>query len=88
MIFEVRWHEAALEDLRALKDKALAKKIIAKVRDYLAQNPLSLGKPLTGPFSGLYRYRYGKIRVIYVLDQELRILSVLQVGQRKEVYRR
>lgn len=88
MSFEVQWNEGAIEDLKRLKDKELAKKILAKVENYLAQDPVPLGKALTGQFAGLYRYRFGKIRIIYALDLQHQVLSVLQVGNRKEVYRR
>jgi mRNA interferase RelE/StbE len=84
----VQWNEGAIEDLKRLKDKELARKILAKVGEYLAQDPIALGKALTGQFTGLYRYRFGKIRIIYAVDLQSQVLSVLQVGNRKDVYRR
>ena len=52
-----------------------------------SENPRSNGKALTGAFGGLWRYRVGDCRVICdIQDDTLRVL-VLQVGNRREVYR-
>ena len=51
------------------------------------ENPRSAGKALTGPLGGLWRYRIGDYRVICdIQDGALRIL-VVQVGNRREIYR-
>ena len=50
-------------------------------------NPRSAGKALTGPLGGLWRYRVGDFRVICeIQDGALRVL-VVQLGNRREVYR-
>ena len=85
MIYKVRWHEDALEDLKNL-DKKTQKKIIQRVKEYLPQNPVSLGKPLKGIFKGLFRYRFGNIRIIYTLDHETETVLILKIGDRKNVY--
>lgn len=52
-----------------------------------AGNPRSTGKALTGPLGGLWRYRVGDCRVICdIQDGALRVL-VVQLGNRREVYR-
>lgn len=81
------WHEDAVEDLGGL-DKARARDIVGKVEDHLSEDPLSLGNPLKGIFSGLFRYRCGDYRVIYSIDRQEERLVVLTVGYRKDVYRR
>lgn len=85
MTYSVYWQAEAEEDLLALPVKT-AKAIIAQVENYLAVDPGRLGKPLTGAFTGLYRYRMGDYRVIYEISaRELRI-CVVRVGHRKNVY--
>ncbi len=85
MTYTVRWDTAALIDLAEI-GKAEAKRIIKKVETHLIKDPLTLGKPLRGNFSGLYRYRIGDYRVIYqVIHNEL-IIDVVTVGHRKDVY--
>jgi mRNA interferase RelE/StbE len=85
--YSVNWHEKAIDDLK-LVDKRSAKRILEKIKTYLAQDPLLLGKLLKGIFEGLYRYRFGDYRIIYALDQEEKSVLVLRIGARKEVYNR
>jgi mRNA interferase RelE/StbE len=50
-------------------------------------NLRSTGKALTGPLGGLWRYRVGDCRVVCeIQDGALRVL-VVQVGNRREIYR-
>jgi mRNA interferase RelE/StbE len=47
----------------------------------------SLGKALTGPLSGLWRYRVGDYRIIcQIIDQRLVVL-VLKIDHRSSAYR-
>ena len=56
-------------------------------RVIVRDDPRSTGKALTGPLGGLWRYRVGDYRVICEInDGSLRIL-VVQIGNRREVYR-
>ena len=86
MSYNVKWHEKAIKDLGKL-DKAKARAILEKVRDYLAKDPVSLGKPLKGLFKGMYRYRSGDYRIIYTVDRAQNVILVLKVGARKDVYK-
>ena len=86
MTYNVKWHERAVEDLRGI-DKKTAKGMIERVKSYLSQNPLSLGKPLKGIFKGIYRYRFGDHRVMYAIDHKEKTILILRVGRRKEVNR-
>ena len=85
MSYSVKWHEKAVEDLKGV-DKKSAKAIIERVETYLSREPLSLSKPLRGNFKGLYRYRYGKNRIIFAVDREENAIMILRVGKRKEIY--
>jgi mRNA interferase RelE/StbE len=83
--FSIQWHEEAINDLKKI-DRQTQKKIIARVKDYLSKDPLSLGKPLQGIFKGLYRYRYGSYRIIYAIDRKSVVILILRIADRKEVY--
>ncbi|KXT84133.1 RelE/StbE replicon stabilization toxin [Streptococcus sp. DD11] len=51
-------------------------------------NPRQIGKALLGPYKGLWRYRVGNYRVIcQIIDDQLLVLA-LEVGHRKEIYKR
>lgn len=84
-MYNVVYSDRAEEDLKLI-DKATARKIMDRVKNYLAQNPKSLGEPLKGDFSGYWRYRWGDYRVIYMIAEEEILIVVLQVGHRKEIY--
>jgi mRNA interferase RelE/StbE len=42
--------------------------------------------PLTREWSGFYKLRVGDYRVIYEFDRESRIIIIIRVGHRSEVY--
>jgi len=85
LAYNVKWQEKAIEDLRNL-DKQTAQGIIERVKTYLSQDPISLGKPLKGMFKGLFRYRYGYYRIIYALDRKEKSILILRIGHRKNIY--
>ena len=52
-----------------------------------ADDPRVSGKALTGPLGGLWRYRVGDYRVICEVQNGVMTVLVLEVGNRKEVYK-
>ena len=85
MTYSIQWHEDAINDLKNI-DRQTRKKIIARVKDYLSKDPISLGKPLQGIFKGLYRYRYRSYRIIYAIDRGSVVILILRIADRKDVY--
>lgn len=85
MTYSIQWNEAAINDLKNF-DRKMQKKIVAKVKDYLSKDPISLGKPLQGIFKGLYRYRFGSYRIIYAIDRGSVVILILRIADRKDVY--
>jgi len=51
-------------------------------------NPRQLGKPLKGPYKGLWRYRFSKYRIICDIQENRLVVYVLTVGHRKNIYTR
>ncbi len=86
MAYNVIWHEGTLKDLKKL-NRTSVKKIVAKVKNYLIQDPVKLGTPLKGNLKGLYRYRIGEYRVIYVIDQAEKKIIILKVNHRRKIYK-
>ena len=64
-----------------------------RVRSFLddrvlaAANPRALGTALTGTLSGLWRYRVGDIRIVVDIEDDVLVVYVVEVGNRREVYR-
>ena len=89
MAWIINYTESALRQLKKL-DKSIALRVVDYMDERVAtqEDPRSLGKNLVGPKLGAYwRYRVGNIRVICsIQDGEMRVL-VIEVGNRREVYR-
>ena len=75
---------SAVKELEALPVKA-RRRIIARVEG-LASEPRPHG---CEKLSGLeqYRFRQGDYRVVYGIDDAARIVLVVKVGHRRDVYR-
>ena len=78
---------AKAQDFYRKADRPLARKL-ARCFDQLERDPRSHPncKPLTGNLAGLYRYRVGNYRVIYRIDEQKKLVFVLQIAHRSEAY--
>ena len=79
----------ALKQLGKL-DRQEARRITAFLRERLASqdDPRSLGKALSGPTLGTFwRYRVGDYRLICDIDDGAVRILVIEVGNRKGIYR-
>lgn len=88
MAWTIDYADTAKGQLSKL-DRQTARRIVNFMDDRVAglANPRSIGKALTGPLGGLWRYRLGDHRIICdIQDGALRVL-VVQVGSRSKVYR-
>lgn len=89
MAWTIDYTESARRQLRKL-DQQTARRIVDFMDERIAgqENPRNTGKALTGPLLGTYwRYRVGDYRVICDMqDHALRVL-VIEVGNRRDVYR-
>lgn len=54
----------------------------------LAQNPHRVGKSLRFELEGFHSARRGDYRVVYLIDDEQAIVTVVAVQHRGQVYRR
>jgi len=89
MDWTINYTESALRQLKKL-DKSIALRVV----DYMdqrvatADDPRALGKNLVGPKLGDYwRYRVGDIRVICNIQDGKMCVLVIEIGNRREVYR-
>jgi mRNA interferase RelE/StbE len=88
LAWTVDYTETARKQLRKL-DKQVARRILDFLDERVAaaEEPRSMGKALTGPLGSFWRYRVGEYRIICdIQDGRLRVL-VVQIGNRREVYR-
>ncbi|MCX5692323.1 MAG: type II toxin-antitoxin system RelE/ParE family toxin [Candidatus Omnitrophica bacterium] len=60
--------------------------LLIKDIDNLASQPYS-GKPLKGDKKGCYSLRHGEYRIIYEIYASQKIVHIIRVGHRREIYR-
>ena len=53
----------------------------------LIENPHRVGKPLRGELSGLHSARVGAYRVVYEISEDDRMVNVIHIDHRADVYR-
>jgi mRNA interferase RelE/StbE len=89
MASRVEFDPAAIKELEKL-DKTIERRIVKFLRDRVAnlEDPRQIGGSLQGRRSGLWKYRVGDYRVICSLEHDRLVVLVLQVGHRREVYKR
>ncbi|MBU3538115.1 type II toxin-antitoxin system RelE/ParE family toxin [Polynucleobacter sp. UK-Gri1-W3] len=89
MAWIIKYAESTSKQLKKL-DKQTALRVVDYMDERVAalDDPRSLGKNLKGPKIGEYwRYRVGDIRVICnIVDGQMMVL-VIEIGNRREVYR-
>ena len=82
--------ESAAKQLHKL-DPQISKRILAYLRDSIAplEDPRSLGKALRGKELGdFWKYRVGDWRIIADIEDGVMLITVIRLGNRREVYRR
>ena len=59
---------------------------VANALEQIAKDP-EIGTPLKAKFKGLYKYRVGTYRIIYQICRSQLIVTVIDIGHLKEIYR-
>ena len=72
--------------LARLPEKAAAA-VVEFVTGALVEAPLVMGHPLRKELMGLWAARRGPYRVMYEVDDDAKVVSVLRVDHRADVYR-
>lgn len=82
---QVTYETKAIKDLKAIEAKT-RDRIIAKIVQYAADPATQANnvKHLTG--SPFHRLRVGDYRVIFSLDGEITIMTIIRIRHRREAY--
>jgi mRNA interferase RelE/StbE len=84
-MYKVTFKKKAGKELRKLPSTVL--KRVSKSIDDLEENPRPDGsKKLKGSDENTWRIRTGDYRVIYVIEDTIKIVEIRKVGHRKDVY--
>lgn len=86
MSYQVSIRSRALKDIEALPLKTARQ--ISKAIDGLANNPRPQGcKKLKGEQEYIWRIRAGDYRVLYTIEETIRVIDIRRIGHRKDVYK-
>ena len=81
MDYEIRLRRAAQKELDGISGRNY--KMLARAISGLEQNPRPPGvKKLAD--SGLWRVRIGRYRIVYAIDDDNKLVTVVRVARRKE----
>jgi mRNA interferase RelE/StbE len=89
MRWKIEVDPAAERELDRL-DPQIARRILKFLSERVAflDDPRSIGKPLKGPqFGEFWRYRVGDYRIIVRIEDNVLLILVLRVANRKNVYK-
>jgi len=88
LAWTIDFTDTAKEQLRKL-DKQAARRIVDYMDERIGglENPRNTGRALTGPLGSFWRYRVGDYRVICDIQDGALSVLVVQVGNRREIYR-
>ena len=82
--YRVELKPSALKELEALPDTVLAR--VVRKMDALGDAPRPAGcKKLKG-YRDQWRIRVGDWRVVYIIDDAAKLVSVTRIAHRREVY--
>ena len=76
---------SAAKELQSISGKATLTRLIEMVKS-LATQPRSSGSEKLAGRPNLYRVRQGNDRVIDSVDDETRVVDIVKVGHRRDVY--
>ncbi len=84
--FEIEWAASALRSLNRLPEK-IATACVEFVYGGLAENPHRVGRALRFDLEGKHGARRGDFRVIYEIADDRRLVTVVAIDHRSNVYR-
>jgi mRNA interferase RelE/StbE len=87
LAWTIRVDARAAKDIGSL-DRSIQRKIFKYLQARLAtaDDPESMGKALSGPLTGLWRYRVENYRLVCRIARNEVLIVVLAVGHRKDIY--
>lgn len=78
--------KSAVRELEDVEPRALRARLVSRIRR-LAVNPRPAGSQKLAGSEERYRIRQGAYRVVYSVNDATRVVEVVKVGHRSDVYR-
>lgn len=77
---------SAAKEIEALGTKADRQRVVKRIQR-LAADPRTPGSEKLAGYADRYRMRQGQYRIVYLIDDGRREVTIFKVGHRKDVYR-
>ena len=85
--YELQVSASAARTIQLKLPEGVAAAVIGFITGSLLDNPRRVGKELGNELAGIHSARRGAFRVLYEIDDERRLVSVLRIEHRADVYR-
>ena len=77
---------SAAKEIEAIDSKGDRRRIVERI-GALGLNPRPQGSEKLAGYDDRYRVRQGQFRIVYLIDDARREVTIFKVGNRKDVYR-
>lgn len=84
--YRVEIKRSAAKELESISSKRDRQRIVAKIRS-LAEDPRQFGAEKLAGRGDAYRVRQGNFRIVYEIEDRVLVVTVIRIGDRKDVYR-
>jgi mRNA interferase RelE/StbE len=85
-LYRILIKTSAGRELAAVGSKTDRERLVSRIQS-LATNPRPHGSEKLAGYADRYRVRQGNFRIVYLIDDEARAVTIFKVGHRKDVYR-
>ncbi|MEE9413708.1 MAG: type II toxin-antitoxin system RelE/ParE family toxin [Acidimicrobiales bacterium] len=85
--FELVVARPAARAIAQLLPEAVGTAVIEFITGALIENPQRVGRELRNELAGIHSARRGTYRILYRIDETNRIVTVLRIDHRAQVYR-
>lgn len=84
--FRIRYLDSVVTDDIPALPKTARDIIRRAIEERLATDPVGLGKPLRYSLKGHRRLRVGDYRIVYRIDYDARLVTIVVIKHRRDVY--
>ena len=85
-VYKLLIRTSAAKEIEAVGTKADRLRIVRRIQS-LAADPRAPGSEKLAGYADRYRVRQGQYRIVYLVDEGRREVTIFRVGHRKDVYR-
>lgn len=85
-LYRIEYLASVVEEDIPRLPKSVRNLIKRAIEERLAIDPVGLGKPLRYSLKGHRRLRVGDYRIVYRIDQDEQLVTIVAIKHRKDVY--